>query len=156
MANVAVVTKEQIVRISRREAKKIIEPMKAQLVVLRKTVVALKNERVTLRREVASVSKGTVRSARPRLHAKPDETVREKPKANFRYTAARVSALRERLELSRREMGLLLGSSTNAIYTWEADQARPREAFLAKLAILNGLSKSGARQLLDEHAARAE
>ncbi|MGO1069686.1 helix-turn-helix domain-containing protein [Lysobacter sp. CA199] len=151
MANTAALTKEQIARISRKESRKIIEPMKAQLVLLRKTVATLKNERAQFRREVATVSKGTVRSATPQLRSEVDVAEAGTTTRRYRFTAASFRKLRERLELTRPEMATLLGSSKQAVYMWETEGSQPREVFVAKIAIVKGLTKQSARQLLEAH-----
>ncbi|MGO1069618.1 helix-turn-helix domain-containing protein [Lysobacter sp. CA199] len=157
MANVATALNEKIARISRKECRLLIDPLKAKIIALGKTVSDIKKERDALRRQLATVSKGTVRSAQPRLQDdQGDAPPKSADEKKFRFSAAGLRQLRERLELSRRELATLVGCGENAVWKWEAKKAVPRDVFAQKIAIVRGLNKRTARQLLDQHAAPAE
>ena len=157
MASVAFVSKEQVARISRKEIREILKPMKEQLDALRKAVAELKKERLQFRREMASVSKATVRSATPQLRSDETKTAPAAgSKKPFRFSASGFRKLRERLDLSQPEMASLLGSSVQAVYSWESGNAQPREVFRAKMAIVRSLTKRSARKLLEDHAGGQE
>lgn len=157
MASVAIVSKEQVARISRKEIREILKPMKEQLDALRKTVAELKKERLQFRREMATVSKATVRSATPQLRLEETQSASAAGgQKSFRFSANGFRKLRERLDLSQPEMAALLGSSVPAVYSWESGNAQPREVFRAKMAIVRSLTKRSARKLLEDHVGAQE
>ncbi|WP_408951444.1 helix-turn-helix domain-containing protein [Lysobacter sp. Hz 25] len=148
---------EKIARISRRECRSLIDPLKVQIAALRKAVSEMKQERDGLKRQLATVSKGTVRSAQPRLQGNQGEALpKSADEKKFRFAASRLRQLRERLELSRREFAVLVGSGENTVWKWESKKAVPREVFMQKIAIVSGLNKRTARQLLEQHGASTE
>ncbi|MFQ6308779.1 helix-turn-helix domain-containing protein [Lysobacter capsici] len=58
--------------------------------------------------------------------------------------------------MSQPEMAILLGSSVQAVYSWESGNAQPREVFRAKMAIVRSLTKRSARKLLEDHSGDQE
>ena len=65
-----------------------------------------------------------------------------------RFSAKRLAAQRQRLGLSADAVGLLVGTSGQSIYNWEAGKARPRASHLAAIAALRTLSKTQAADIL--------
>lgn len=59
------------------------------------------------------------------------------------------------MELSANDLGKLLGVSTQSIYNWEAEKARPRNDQLAKLAAIRGLGKREVASRLNQLGAAA-
>ncbi|ALN64614.1 helix-turn-helix family protein [Lysobacter antibioticus] len=147
MPNIASILKEEIIRLTRKEFRQQVEPLKKQILAQRKQLTSLKQELETLRRAVKAGSKGA-RQADP---AKKDPTA---PAAAIRYSAAGLRKLRERLGLSRDAFAPLLGASSQAIYNWEQTDTRPRQEFLEKIASLRGLSKKQVDALLEQEASK--
>lgn len=145
MPNIASILKDEIIRLTRKEFRQQVEPLKKQVLAQRKQLTSLKQELETLRRGVKAASKGS-RQAGP---AKKDPNA---PAAAIRYSAAGLRKLRERLGLSRDALAPLLGASSQAIYNWEQTDTRPRQEFLEKIAALRGLSKKQVDALLERAA----
>lgn len=141
MPNIASLLKDEIIRLTRKEFRQQVEPLKKQILAQRKQLTSLKQEVETLRRGVKAASKGS-RQADP---VKKDPNA---PAAAIRYSAAGLRKLRERLGLSRDAFAPLLGASSQAIYNWEQTDTRPRQEFLEKIAALRGLSKKQVDELL--------
>ncbi|WP_057919584.1 helix-turn-helix domain-containing protein [Lysobacter antibioticus] len=147
MPNIASILKDEIIRLTRKEFRLQVEPLKKQILAQRKQLTSLKQEIETLRRGVKVASKGS-RQADP---VKKDPNA---PAAAIRYSAAGLRKLRERLGLSRDAFAPLLGASSQAIYNWEQTDTRPRQEFLEKIASLRGLSKKQVDALLEQNASK--
>lgn len=144
MPNIASILKDEIIRLTRKECRQQVEPLKKQILAQRKQLTSLKQEIEILRRGVKAASKGS-------RQAEPVKKVPNAPAATIRYSSAGLRKLRERLGLSRDAFAPLLGASSQAIYNWEQTDTRPRQEFLEKIAALRGLSKSQVGALLKQH-----
>ncbi len=133
MPNIGTVLREEITRLSRKETRSQVEPARKAVAQQRKDIAELKRRVAQLERQVALLS----RKALGALPAAKAEAVAK----GFRFSAARLQAMRARMELSANDLGKLLGVSTQSIYNWEAEKARPRQDQLAKLAAVRGLGK---------------
>ena len=130
MPNLATVIKDEIVRLSRKECRRQIDPVRKTTTQLRHVVVTLKRQVAQLERQVAMLTRKVI----GKTATKPD------PKPS-RFSAKGLQAQRSRLDLSAAEFGNLLGVSAQSIYNWESEKARPRAEQIAKLAALRGLGK---------------
>lgn len=149
MPNIAAVLKDEIVRLTRKEFRQQVEPLRKHILTQRKQLAALKQEVEALRHGAKAASK------RPKeaglVQKNPDA-----PAVAIRYSAAGLRKLRERFGLSRDAFAPLLGASSQAIYNWEQTDTRPRQEFLEKIAVLRGLSKKQVGVLLEQHAPKAQ
>ena len=149
MPNIASVLKDEIVRLTRKEFRQQIEPLKKQILTQRKQIASLKQEVDTLRRGVKAASKGSRQG--DSIKKDPDA-----PAMAIRYSAAGLRKLRERLGLTRDAFASLLGASSQAIYNWEQTDTRPRQEFLEKIAALRGLSKKQVEALLEQRTSKGQ
>lgn len=141
MANIASVLKEEIARISRKEARQVVEPLKKQIAVQRKQLAQLRSERADLRRELA---------ARPkRASSAANDAEASEQQRPARFSAAGLRSMRARLGLSAADFGRLLGTSGQSIYNWEQEKTRPRQMQLQKIAGLRGIGKREAKARLE-------
>ena len=141
MPNIASLLKDEIIRLTRKEFRQQVEPLRKHILTQRKQLAALKQEVETLRRGVKAASKGSPQAG-------PVKKDPNAPATAIRYSAAGLRKLRERLGLSRDAFAPLLGASSQAIYNWEQTDTRPRQEFLEKIAALRGLSKKQVDELL--------
>jgi DNA-binding transcriptional regulator YiaG len=133
MPNIGTVVREEIVRLSRKECRQQVQPVKKTNTQMRHEVATLKRQVAQLERQVGMLSRkviGAASSVKPEAKAKPT-----------RFSAKGLQAQRTRLELSATGFGRLLGVSAQSIYNWESGKARPRAEQIAKLAGLRGLGK---------------
>src|ERR1041385_7077757 len=123
MTNIAAVLKEEISRISRREIRKQVQPVRKASATYRREIAALKRQVQELRRQAGALAKraATVGDGnREVASAKPT-----------RFVAKGLRSLRARLGLSASELARLMGVSDQSIYNWELKRATPRKEQLA-------------------------
>ena len=140
MPNLGTVLREEISRLSRRESRRQVKATKKTTAQHRGDIAALKRQVVQLQRQVTLLSRKLL-GAPPA--ASPDPTAKR-----VRFAAKGLRSQRKRLGLSQADLGTLLGVSTQSIYNWESESARPRDEQLAKLAALRGIGKRGAAEKL--------
>lgn len=145
MPNIGSVLKEEIVRLSRKEARSQIDPSKKATVRHRREIAELKRQVVQLQRQVALLLRRTVGASVVAPSAATDRPVR--------FSAKRLRVHRERLELSAGDFGKLLGVSAQSVYNWEHEKARPRAEQLSRVAALRPLGKREAQARLARLAA---
>jgi len=134
MSKIATAVNEEIVRLSRKECRRQIEP-------IRKATTQMRREVVTLKRQVAQLERQVAMLSRKAIGGRPATTVVDANAKTPRFSAAGLRAQRSRLDLSAAEFGKHLGVSAQSIYNWESEKARPRAEQIAKLAAMRGLGK---------------
>ncbi len=143
MPDVASVLKEEIIRLARSEIKKQIDPLNNRVQELNKTVTQQKKQIAVLEKSQSRAAKKTSSVAQP---------VDEENSSSARITIVSIKSHRKRLNLSQREMGLLLGVSTQTIIRWEVGKGIPRgdnkDAFFA----LRDLGRRDIKKKLEELA----
>ncbi len=140
MPNVASVLKSEISRIAKKE-------LRLELAGLKKAHASFRSDIALLKRLVQGLEK-SLRLAAKSLPAEPKASSDEQATTNSRFSAKSLSSQRRRLGLSAEECGLLIGSSGQAIYNWEAGKARPRAKNLAAIAALRNLGRKSAADLV--------
>lgn len=143
MANLGAMLKGEITRLSRREARKQVEPLRKAAASHRSDIAALKRQVALLQRQLKSLGRIAPRTATPGTEAAP-----------IRFVAKGLPSLRNRLGLSQGDLGKLAGVSTQSIYNWEHGKSVPRKAQLAVLAGLRGLGKREAQERLQQLAGK--
>ena len=79
---------------------------------------------------------------------KNQPTTDDDPLAGVRFSARSVKAQRQRLGLSADDYAKLVGVSALTVLHWEQGKARPRNAQLAALVAVRGISKKDALRRL--------
>jgi DNA-binding transcriptional regulator YiaG len=141
MPNIAVVLKQEIRRLARKEVRAANAATSTVVAQLRKGNAALRKQLTDLQRHVTmlrrSLGKGGVASA----------SAPQAEERGLRFSAKGVASLRRRLGLSANDFARLAGVSAQSVYLWERGQ-RPRAKQLQALAATRKLSAAGARELL--------
>lgn len=152
MPNIAAVLKEEISRLARKESRSETDRLKKASSAHRTDIAELKRRIRDLEKQVGSLLKATqaLHTQGARSVAGGAEPGRGAP---TRYSAKGLISLRKRLGLSAADLGLLIGTSGQAIYNWEQGTARPRGASIARLAELKTIGKREVARRLE--AARA-
>jgi len=133
MSNIASLLKAEISRISRREIRAQVQPLRKASAAYRREIAALKREVQNLRRQVSLVAKQT---------AKPAEAkVAEGSTQPLRFVAKGLRSLRARLGLAAPDLARLLGVSDQSIYNWELKKTVPRKEQLIAIAAIRSLGK---------------
>ena len=141
MPNIAAVLREEINRLARKEIRQQVGPLKKSNAELRRNVAALKSEVATLRRGVHFLE----RQEKRRLQSKPKAS----SAAGVRFSPRWVKADRERLGLSAKDYGLLVGVAGLTVYNWEKGKSKPRDKQLAAWAAVRGIGKREALRRLE-------
>lgn len=144
MPNLAAVMKEEVLRLSRKEIRNELAPLRKTVSSLRQEVQGLKRDRAALQKELARLAK--VASAVNPEPAEADEL------SHAFMRPAGIKTLRKRLGLSAEQMGLLTGASGQSVYNWEGG-VRPRKAQMGKLVELRSLGKREVASRLEELSA---
>lgn len=142
MASIATVLKAEIGRVARKE-------VRAELASLKKSNANHRTAIADLRRELAVLQKQLKQANRERT-ANVKQTAAAERK--YRFSAARLAAHRDKLDLSAADYGRLVGMSGATIYLWEQGKARPRPEQVQQL----GLLKTIGRNALLERLQRAK
>lgn len=140
MPNVNAVLNEQMRRIARREIRANAKAVKRATGHYRRDIAALKRQVAALQRELAGLRK--------RL---PDPSPRPAPEAvqNARLRIDGLKAHRERLGLSAKDFGRLIGVSSLTVYNWENGKSKPRRSQLPGIVSIRGIGKREALRRLD-------
>lgn len=142
MPNLSSVIKSEITRLARKEIKSAVEP-------IRKVNSEHRRQIAELKRQIASLQRGLRTSPR---ELKRSAEAADEPRINTRFVPKGLKSLRARLGLSASDFGLLVGSSGQSVYNWEAGKSVPRGAQQAALAAVRGLGKREATKRLQELA----
>lgn len=140
MTNIAAVLKSEISRIARKEVRAETAALKKAASTYRTDIAALKRRAQVMEQELRKLGKAVPKSA-PADSAAPD--------GKLRFSAKGLASQRKRLGLSAHDCGLLVGASSQSIYNWEAETARPRAKHLPAIASLRNLGKKEAAARLE-------
>jgi DNA-binding transcriptional regulator YiaG len=136
MPNIAVVLKEEIARIARKELRDEVAQLRKVQSTQRADIAELKRRNKELEQTVRHLQKGL---------GKPASTSADEAAAgDLRFSVKGLAAQRQRLGLSAADFGLLVGASGQSIYKWEEGKVRPRAKQLPAIAAVRGISKRDA------------
>ena len=133
MSNIAVVLKEEISRLARREVKAQTQKLQKPVAQYRRDIARLKRQSSALKAQVAALQRKASKTL-PSPEVAPTT-------GGHRYSAKSVVAQRTRLGMSAADYGTLVGVTGHTIYGWEHGAARPRKAQIAALAGVRGVGK---------------
>ena len=140
MPNIGAVLKSEISRLARKEIRGETQQLKKQVAHYRAELAALGKRQSELEKQLRRQSKAT----------KPASVAEEgSPGKALRFSASGLAKQRQRLGLSAREVGALLGVSALSIYKWETGKVRPRASQLEAIASLRSLGKREAAARLE-------
>ena len=147
MPNIATVFKAEITRLARKEAREEAAALKKAVGLHRTEIAGLKRRIATLEGLVRKLT--TVERAKPGPARSPRSVETLQPKdARFRFRPQGLATNRKRLGLSASDFGLLVGTTGQSIYAWEAGKATPRPQALAAIVALRGVGKREAARRL--------
>jgi DNA-binding transcriptional regulator YiaG len=147
VSNFASVFKDHVIRLARQQARKEVAKLKKASAQHRRDLAALKRVIANLQKQVknagAPVQAGAAESQPEALE-------------NVRFSARSVKAQRQKLGLSAKDFGKLVGVTALAIYNWEQGKSRPRAHHLANFVAIRGIGRREAYQRLGLNDAKAE
>jgi DNA-binding transcriptional regulator YiaG len=134
MPNIGTVLKSEIARIARKEVRGETQQLRKQGTQYRSEIAALKKRLAGMEQQL----KRQLKAGSPRSAPEAQE-----PRKGFRFSAKGLAARRQKLGLSAREMGALLGVSAQSVYHWEQGKSRPRAS---QVQAISGLRRLGKRE----------
>ncbi len=140
MTTLGTALRNEITRLSRKELRTQIDPLKKASSAQRREIAELKRQVAALSRQIKVAGKAAGKPAPRGGDAAPAT----------RFVAKGLRSLRSRLGLSAADFGTLAGVTAQSIYNWESGKSVPRKSQLAALAELRGLGKREAQTRLEQ------
>jgi DNA-binding transcriptional regulator YiaG len=141
MPNMAVVLRDEIRRLARKEIRVMVGSTQKAVAQYRREIAKLKRLLNKQERSVTRLSKRL--SERKEAPAGEEEALE-----GVRFSARSVRAQRRRLGLSAADYGRLVGVSALTVYNWESGKSHPRKAQFAGLVAVRGIGKREAAERL--------
>lgn len=140
--NLASSLKSEIARISRKE-------LRSEIIPLRKSSAAHRADIASLKRRIANLEMLIKKMTKEAQKSAPDAP-QDANGRRFRYSAKSMASQRKRLGLSAADFGTLVGVSGQSIYHWEQGKSRPRASQLASIHAVRQMGKREAAARLAE------
>ena len=145
MPDVAIVLKEEISRIARKEIRARVDPLKKQVIDLRRR---LRTAETTILQLQKTTNKTANTVSRQSGAIVPDvEETRQ-----IRISADSVKKLRTRLRLTQAHMAQLVDVSTNTVVRWEQGTSSPRGGSRAVMASMRSMGVKQVKKQLEKMA----
>jgi DNA-binding transcriptional regulator YiaG len=142
MAKFEVIIKSEIVRLAKREMRKIAVPLGSDVRSLKSAVSQLRKAVLTLQRITATQQKQLEKGKKP-LEAAPEEVKMS------RFSPRLIRSLRGHLGITQKELAILTGVTVGAIHQWESGQFKPSMKKKAVMVALRKLGRREVRKLLE-------
>lgn len=154
MPNLSQILKAEIGRISRKEVRASVTPLRSASYILKRTAASLKKRVAALEAE----NKRLAAAQNALLEKTTESAVAQGADAKIRVTSKTVRALRKNLGLSQDSLAALLGVSGQSVYVMErkGGRLRLRGSTLVKLVALRGIGKREAARRVAEIAASSK
>jgi DNA-binding transcriptional regulator YiaG len=143
MSNIAVVLKDEIRRLAKKEIKSNTSSTKGAVAQFRRDIAKLKRLVQAQQKEIAFL-----KTQEQKRLGQPQATGEEELEG-VRFSARSVRAQRQRLGLRQADYAKLVGVASMTIYNWESGKSRPRKEQLAAFVALRGLGKREAMKRLE-------
>jgi DNA-binding transcriptional regulator YiaG len=138
MTTLAIVLKDEIRRLARKEIKAQTGKQARAVAQYRREIARLKRQHRDLEKQLAYLSTNARR-------AQPSTDAEAEPGDERRFSSRSVRAQRRRTGLSAADYAKLVGVSPLTIYNWEHNKSRPRNGQFQALISLRGLGKREAQ-----------
>ncbi len=148
MAKFETIIKSEIVRLARREVRKIAAPLGRDVRSLKSVVVQLRKSVLALQRITASQQKELEKTRKP-LEAAPEEV------KISRFSPRLIRSLRRHLRITQKELAVLTNVTVGAVHQWESGQFKPSMKKKSAIVALRRLGRREVRELLEDKAAQA-
>jgi len=143
MGKVEAIIKSEIVRLAKREMRRISVPLGRDVRFLKNAVSQLRKMVLELERFTALQKKELKKKKIP-LEATPEEV------KISRFSPRLIRSLRGRLGVTQNELAVLAGVTVGAIHQWESGMFKPRDEKKGLLVALRKLGRREVRRLLEE------
>jgi DNA-binding transcriptional regulator YiaG len=135
--------KSEIVRLAKREMRKISVPLGKDVRSLKSTVSQLRRTVLALERFAAQRQKELAKEKVP-LEAAPEEV------EISRFSPRLIRSLRKHLGITQKELAILTGVTVGAVHQWESGMFKPGEKKKGMLVALRKLGRRDVRKLIEE------
>jgi DNA-binding transcriptional regulator YiaG len=135
--------KSEIVRLAKREMRKISVPLGKDVRSLKSTVSQLRRTVLALERFAAQRQKELAKEKVP-LEAAPEEV------EISRFSPRLIRSLRKHLGVTQKELAILTGVTVGAVHQWESGMFKPGEKKKGMLVALRKLGRRDVRKLIEE------
>ena len=142
MPNIALVLREEILRLARKEIRGQTEALRKASVQHRKAIADMKRRASELERRIIKLTQQVSRDI--------TSPVTEVDVGRVRFSAKGLRSHRKRLCLSADAYAKLIGVTRQTVYKWESEASRPRKQQLGTLATFRRMRKREAHALLEE------
>lgn len=146
MGKLEATIKSEIVRLAKRELRKISVPLRRDVRSLKNTVSQIPKAVLGLQRFTALQQKH-LRKRKIPLKATPEEV-----KAS-RFSPRSFRSLRKHLGITQKELAVLAGVTVGAVQSWESGKFRPKDEKRSVLVALRKLPRPEVRELLEQKRA---
>ena len=151
MPTLAVLLKEEISKIARKEVQDQVRELKQTVREQRDAIARLEKQIGPAKAKAATKPAATKSAAAKPAAAKPAAKASAGDKRKqLRIAPNTIKKHRKRLKLSQAELGQLLNVSTNTVLRWEAGTSKPRSKHLPGLDQLRTISKRELKKQLGE------
>ena len=137
------IIKSEILRLAKREIRKISVPLGKDVRLLKSTVSQLRKTVLGLER-FAAQQESQLRREKVLLEAPPEEV------KVSRFSPRLIRSLRKHLGITQKELAILAGVTVGAIHQWESGIFVPRAQKKSVLVALRKLGRREVRRLLEE------
>ena len=143
MGKVEGIIKSEIVRLAKREIRKISVPLGRDVRSLKTVVSQIRKTVMALERFAAHQQEESSKTKTP-LKAAPEEI------KISRFSPRLIRSLRKRLSITQKELATLAGVTVGAIHQWESGMFKPKDAKRGVIVALRKLGRREVRSLLEE------
>ena len=134
--------KSEIVRLAKRETRKVSLQLSRDVRTLKSVVSQLRKSVSTLEKLAAQQQKELGKRKIP-LEATPEEVKKS------RFSPALIQSLRKSLGISQKELAILAGVTVGAAHLWEKGKFEPKDEKKAVMVALRKLGRRDVRKLLE-------
>ncbi|MGZ3494750.1 MAG: helix-turn-helix domain-containing protein [Thermodesulfobacteriota bacterium] len=149
MAKFETIIKSEMVRLAKREMRKIAVPLGRDVRSTKSVVSQLRKSVLTLQRIAASQQKELEKGKKP-LEAAPEEV------KISRFSPRLIRSLRSHLGITQKELAILTDVTVGAVHQWESGQFKPSMKKKAAIVALRKLGRREIRKLLEDKAAQKQ
>jgi len=143
MGTLEATIKSEIIRLSKRELRKVSVPLARDVRSLKSAVSQIRKTALRLERFTARQQKELGKQKIP-LEATPEEI------KGSRLSPRLIKSVRRKLDISQKELAILAGVTIGAVNSWESGKFKPREEKKGVIVALRKLGRSEVRKLLEE------
>jgi len=143
MGKVEGIIKSEIVRLAKKEVRKVSRPLGRDLRSLKSVVSQLRRTVLELQR-ITSTQQKELQKGKTPLEA-PLEEVKES-----RFSPRLIRSLRRHLGITQKELAILAGVTVGAVHLWESGQFKPSMKKKAVMVTLRKLGRREVRKLLED------